>query len=382
MKIALKIIVPFIIIGVALFGFSLLKKSKPEPQSRQPEEVIPQVEIVRVSPTDHSPPVLSFGTVQPLFETTLAPQLSGQIIRVSERFRTGRRVKAGELLVEIDPTDFEAALAQLESNKALAEQTLAEEKIRAQQAREDWKASGRDLAKASPFVLREPQLTAAEASIAGSQAAIEKARADLTRTRIVSPFDAIVTTRSASVGNSATPNTVLGILVSTEAAEVPLPLTAQEFARVALPTEAVLTSPTKPGLEWFATIERLSPTVDRNQTVTAIAEIKTPYESAEKSLPVGTFVNASIAARPIENSYRISETSLINDSFIWTVTSEDTLERIKAQRVYTQKGDVFIRLVDEVDGSTLRVIARPLTNFENGMKVQPVEGNAEPLSRS
>jgi|GEM_PF-5083722 len=102
-------------------------------------------------------------------------------------------------MVRIDPTDFEATLAQEQSNLATARRVLAEEEIRAQQAASDWKASGRELSRASDFVLRKPQLAAARATIQSVRASIEKALADLERTTIKAPFDAIVTERSASM---------------------------------------------------------------------------------------------------------------------------------------------------------------------------------------
>ena len=376
MKILLKILAPIVILGLAIAGFLFLKSTKPEPKSQEPKPVVPQAEIIRVSPADHSPPVLSFGTVRPLFETSLTPQVSGRITRVAEDFRIGRIVSKGTTLVEIDPTDFNSTVSQLQSNLATAERTFAEEEIRAEQAAADWKASGRSLETASSFVLREPQLAAARSAIDGARAAVEKAEADIGRTKIVAPFDAVVSARSASLGNLASPQTPLGSLVSTEAAELALPLSANEFTRIKLPTMATLSSPTKPGVEWQARIDRLSPTVDRNQTITAIAEVQSPYAAPDKVLAIGTFANASIEAEPITSAYALPETALVNDSFIWVVSNDDELAKVNAERLYSQKGKVFVRLSGTEAEPPLSVVSRPLTNFQPGLKVKPVD--AEP----
>ena len=165
----LKIIIPIAIIVLAVLGFKFLGSLKPEPKSRQPPPIVPMVDVISVSPKDHAPPVKSYGTVSSYFETALTPQVNGRITYVSEKFRVGETVDTEHLLVKIDPTDFQAALAAEESNLTVAERTYAEEEIRAEQAAGDWKASGRDLSKASDFVLRKPQLAAAQASIASAK---------------------------------------------------------------------------------------------------------------------------------------------------------------------------------------------------------------------
>lgn len=370
MKVALKIIIPIAIIALAVFGFRILGGMKPEPESRQPSPVVPVVEVLEVLPADHSPPVKSFGTVSSYFETGLTPQVSGRIMYVSPEFRVGERVEPEHLLVKIDPTDYEAALAGEDANLTIAERTLAEEEIRSEQAAGDWKASGRDLAKASEFVLRKPQLAAARASIESAKASIAKARADLERTEVRAPFPAIVTARQASPGNQASPQTSLGTLISTEKVEIRLPLTALQAARVAIPTTAVLTSPLRPGAEWQATLVRMEPTVDQqNQVMYAVAEVVEPFSNAENPLPVGIFANAMIEARPIPASYRIPEAAFVEDSFMWEMDDEGKLRKIMAERVHTYDGRVFIRPESGGTGM-LRVVSRPLSNFRAGMLVK------------
>ena len=86
MKMALKIIIPLVILVLAFGGFKLLGSLRPEPQSRQPPPVVPLVDLARVSPEEHAPPVVSFGTVEAYFETGLTPQVSGKVMAVSPKF--------------------------------------------------------------------------------------------------------------------------------------------------------------------------------------------------------------------------------------------------------------------------------------------------------
>lgn len=377
MKMALKIIIPLVILVLAFGGFKLLGSLRPEPQSRQPPPVVPLVDLARVSPEEHAPPVVSFGTVEAYFETGLTPQVSGKVMAVSPKFRVGERVGSEDVLVTIDPTDFKAALAQQESALTVAARALAEEEIRAEQAAGDWEASGRELSRASDFVLRRPQLAAARADVEAVQAQIDKARADLQRTEVKAPFAAIVTARTASPGNQASPQASLGTLVSTEKVEIRLPLTAGQAARVELPARATLESPLKPGESWEATLVRMEPTVDRqNQVIFAIAEVMDPFAEGRVPLPVGIFANASISAKPIENSYKIPEAAYVDDRFIWVMDGEGELERVEAERIHTEDGQAFVKPVEGGRGELL-IVTRPLSNFRSGMKVKTAEDMGE-----
>ena len=139
---------------------TLLHLKEPK-EIRAPSVVVSEAEIILVKPSDHEPPVRSYGTVRPLFETNLVAQVSGIVKEVATEFRVGRRVNKGMILAKIDDTDYRAALAREQSNLANAKRILAEELVRADQAAEDWVASGRLLADASGFVLRRPQVEAA-----------------------------------------------------------------------------------------------------------------------------------------------------------------------------------------------------------------------------
>lgn len=370
MKIALKIIVPILILVLAIFGFRGLVSLKPEPRNKEPAPVVPLVEVVRVDAEDHAPPVRSFGTVRSYFETTLTAQVTGRITFVSPKFREGEKVEEDHLLVKIDDTDFQAALAGEEANLTVAQRTLAEERIRAEQAAGDWEASGRSLDTASDFVLRKPQLAAAEADIEAVRARITKAEADVERAEVRAPFDAVVTARDAAPGNLASPQTVLGTLISTEKVEIRLPLNPEQMARVQIPAVAEITSPLKPGVSWEAELKRMEPLVDQqNQVMYAVAEVQEPFAEDGETLPVGIFANASIEANAIGSSYKVPEAAHVGDEHIWVMDEDRTLRRMGARRVYMEDGFVYVK-VDDADGGALDVITRPLSNFRTGMMVK------------
>lgn len=108
-----------------------------------------------------------------------------------------------------------------------------------------------------------------------------------------------------------------------------------------------------------------------------IAEIKKPYHAEPEPLVVGAFVNARIPGRVINDSYKVPEAALVNDSYLWIVGDGDKLCRVEAQRVYGYETNVYLRISDQALKASdlappLRVITRPLATFKHGKEVKPV----------
>ena len=397
MKTIINIIIPLAIIAGAVLGYKSMKASKEPPKSKQPPIIIPVITTIDITRQDHTPPIITFGTVQSQFETNLIAQVPGKITFVSPDFRVGNSIPAKTVLLRIDDTDYQAALAQAQYNLTLAERTLAEETILAKQAADDWILSGRQLKNASDFALRKPQLKAAQANVIATKATIKKSQEDINRTEIKAPFDAIITNLSSSIGNFATTQTSLGTLLSSKTAEVRLPLTTEQSSRLQRPEEnklltIKLTTPTSPGTSWSAKLVRTEPSIDpRNQITFIIAEIDNPYTTNERPLPIGTFVNAEIPAKTIKNSYKVPETSLVDDSFIWSVTTQNpisknkppeekqkaTLKKNRILRIHSQDGQAYIHINEPKTPKTITIATRPLTNFKPNNEVKP-----EPLTPS
>lgn len=388
MNIIIRIIVSVFIIAAFYLAGKQLIAGKPEQESRMPALVVPRVNSILVPLGNHRPSVTSYGNVQSYFETQLTPEVNGKISSVSPQFRVGEMISEGETLATIDDSDYQSALATQKATLTLQESALAEEEIRAKQASEDWQSSGREISSASDFVLRKPQLAAARANIDAAQTAIDKAEVDLTRTMIKAPYDAVVTARTASLGNYATAQNSLGTLIATEKAEIRIPLTAEQMKRIEFsegePLEITLTSPSQPNLKWAARLTRMEPTLDpQNQVRYAIATIENPYINKISPLPVGSFVNISIPTAEIKNAYKIPESALVNDKYVWLVDREKNLVRAEAIRIQSDASFAYVRIKLENLQPPLKVVFRPLSNFRSGTKVEvevkeETESNQQP----
>jgi membrane fusion protein (multidrug efflux system) len=166
-----------------------------------------------------------------LVNATIRAQVTGYLIR--QNYKEGDLVKKGQVLFEIDPRTFQAALAQaegvLEQAKGSVDQSVAE--VGAQEAR--WGVAKANLARVKPLaeqnavsqkdlddaigaeqstrasvLASQAAVLAARASVNAAQAAVEKARLDLSFTQILSPVTGIAGIAKAQIGGLVGPGSV------------------------------------------------------------------------------------------------------------------------------------------------------------------------------
>lgn len=377
------VLLPIVILAAFLIVKGMIA-SKPERLAQKPRAIIPSVAFIESSPQSINPTITSYGNIKSFFEAQLSAQVGGEIIAISPAFNSGQSVTKGELLVEIDPADYLAVIAQREATLATAQQALSEEETRSMLAAQDWTESGRAIEDATDLTLRKPQLGAAQATVDSAEASLQKAQLDLKRTKVTAPFDAIVQSRSTSPGNVVNSGTTLGVLVAKERAEVRLPLTPTQVRRLDLPMngshaapaqaiEATLTTPTQPNASWKATISRTEPSVNQqNQVIYVVGEIEAPFSNPNAFLPIGAFVDAKIPAKTIHAAHRIPNTSLVEDAFVWVITAENTLSKVPVTRIIADGDALIIRFKNDSADATYTVATRPLASFRQGQPVKPI----------
>jgi len=220
---------PWVLLGVAAAVFSLpffAACQKEEKGSGPPPP--PVVEVVEVTQKDVPMVNEWVGTLDGLVNATIRAQVTGYLTK--QNYKEGDLVKKGQVLFEIDPRTFEAALAQakglLEQGKASLEQSSAE--VAVQEAR--WNTAKANLARVKPLaeqnavsqkdlddaigaeqstrasvLAAQASVLAARASMNAAQASVEKAQLDLGFTKILSPIDGIAGIAKAQIGNLAGP---------------------------------------------------------------------------------------------------------------------------------------------------------------------------------
>ena len=168
------------------------------------------------------------GTLEGYVNAQIQPQVSGYLIR--QDYHEGAVVKKDQLLFEIDPRPFQAALDQAKGQLAQAEAQMANAETNV----------NRDIPEAEAHAIPQSQLDTdtqslrgAKAAVEASQAAVEQAELNLGYTRVVSLVDGIAGINTVQVGNLVGPSTVLTAVSQVSPIKVYFPISEQEYLRMA-----------------------------------------------------------------------------------------------------------------------------------------------------
>ena len=305
------------------------------------------VETRTIAPTSFQVNVPSYGIVRPRIQSLLVAQVSGQIVDKSPNFDEGGYFAEGEVMLTIDPRDYEANVMIAEASLADAQQSLAEEEARADQAQVDWNRLGNE-GEASDLVLRKPQLAAARARVASAEANLIKARLDLERTRIRAPFDGRVLRQIVDLGQVVGNNTQLAEFYSVDVAEVRLPIANKDLGFIDLPesgigrdaasTEATLYSELASSDTWDARVVRTEAAIDDTaRQLHVLVHVADPFTADEQHkvpLKIGQYVTASIEGRLLENVIVIPSSTIYQGSYVYVV-EEGTLQRRELELLWS-----------------------------------------------
>ena len=346
---------------------------RPEPPRKEREVLDPLVEVMGLEAMTANFEVRSQGTVLPRTETILSSEVSGTITWISPKFVAGGVFEENEVLMRIDPTNYEVALRQAE---ALVKQRQIEydgaSKLRSQGYR------------------AEAELASAAAALASAEAELTRAKRNLERTYIRLPYEGIVRAKESDLGQFVNPGTRLGITFATDAAEVRLPLTDTDLAFINLPDPgaaadsetiegpSVILSAVQKGrvTEWPARIVRTEGVVDEKSRVTyAVARIEDPYRLHGNGpmLPVGTFVTATIAGTVAEGIIRIPRVVVRGSNQVVFVDEDD---KIRMRTVDIARSDEDFVYVRGGASPGERIVLTTLESPINGMSVRTQQSGA------
>ena len=339
------------------------------------------VEAQTLAPQDYAIWIDSYGLVRPRIQSTLIAQVSGEIVSVNQNVRDGGFFEKGDLLGQIDPTDFEANVDIAAAILTDAEQSLAEAEARRNQALEDWNRLGNS-GDPPPLVQRLPQLKAAQARVKSAKAQLKKARVELRRTRITAPFAGRVLRKLVDIGQVVSDGTPLAEIYAIGAVEIRLPLQNRDLPFIDLPesfrfsdveqqidASTLIRSDLSGPATWPAKLVRTEGSIDSSaRQLHVIAEIEDPFGRASEGqapIKVGQYVTASIPGRTIADAIVVPVGAVYQSSYVYVV-EHDTLQR-RAVVVTWQNGRDAV--IDSGLEQGDELIVTPLGQVTSGIPV-------------
>lgn len=218
-----KIAAAVVVIAVVFFGYRAWKDGASQPVQQaaaEPVVIVRQVEKFDAS----SVPSEYVGRVESIQSVSVKPQISGEIAKVC--FKEGSVVKAGQLLFQIDPKQYEATvqLRKAELQQAEANLVTAEKYYKRVTAASERAVSATDRDTAEGSFLQ------AKAAVAQAKAALKLAQIDLGYCRITSPITGKIGRALYTKGNYVTPQiTELASIVQMDPIRVSYPLPDRDY---------------------------------------------------------------------------------------------------------------------------------------------------------
>ena len=385
-KVALAITPILILVGA--YGIYQVLTFQP-PRAMQVQFELPSI-LVQTGTAERQPTtyyVESRGTVSPRTQTTLVSEVSGQIVEVSNAFVRGGFFNEGDLLMRVDPRNYETALKTAEAEVARVKTRLEQEQALAGYALQDWqrlKQNVQETPAPSALALRRPQMNEVLADLASAEARLEKAEEDLSRTSILAPYDGLVTEKRADVGQFINAGSALASTIAVDFAEVRLPLSLQDLKFVDLPNESpetyldveLASSIGGESKTWTAKIVRSEGVIDStSRVIYVVAQVEDPYDlegNGINALRIGSYVTAKIRGKEAGMIFAVPRHAVRDDSTMWLVDGESKIFPRTVTVVRTDDKNAYVTDgLNEGEIYCITAIDKPLP----GMKVRFDGGN-------
>lgn len=393
----------WICLGILLSGVALttlIFSTEPEAKTEGATvETAMLVDVTHVEKGTFEPVIVATGTVQPVEDVQLSPLVSGQIIRRDPTFTPGGFVKKNQILLQIDPSDYQNTLELRKSELMQSQTTLDTEMGRQQIASQDLQLIVDDsLFGSNPLseeerqlVLRKPQLNAVKATIEASKASVKQARLNLERTTIRAPFDAHILTQNVSTGSQVSQGDNLGRIVGTDYYWIIATVPVSKLQWLKFPRNSsekgspvrIENSTTWPnGTHREGYLERKIGALDgQTRLARVLVRVEDPLGKKMNSsntpmLIIGSFVEVFINANPIENVVRLNKDFVRSSETVW-VMKDDKLEIREVDIALTD--DQYAYISNGLQNGD-KVVTTDLSTVNNGIGLRTEGANKENTS--
>ncbi len=429
----------FIVLAVVVLAAGavitrLVIQNRPKPEVVIAPEPRRFVRTMLLKKQDKTFWVKGFGTVRPKKELSIVPEVSGKVVERSSGFRTGGFIKKGDLLFQIDPADYELAIerrkaeiAQLRADIArlrqeeknhqadleIAERHLelvSQERERNNRLRRQGVISSGQYDQSQQNFLRQErtvqsiknvlallpvQLRQKRAALNASRSELKRAALQLSRTKLVSPFDARVRETSLDVGDFASAGRSVGKIYDVSVLEVPVSLPvedarwvfrrnqgaafprSQEEVKPFLPTARVSWGQFGEKVEWRGRVSLVDSGLDEStRALTLVVEIPEPMKNwmpgERPPLFVGMFVEVNIKGVTMPDVFVIPRAALRERDHVYLL-NEGKLRIQKVEVIRKGQDGVVIRNgVNE----NARIIISAIPDPVSGMRLNDQNGIA------
>lgn len=349
-KKAIKLLIPLGIVIAAILIARLMVDSREELKPGDAAQPVPRVQAVAVTLSEVPIEIVAHGNVTSRYELDLASEVTGRVVWVAPEFEPGEIVAAGTVLLRIDPVNYQLALAQARAALATANIALADAKA----------------------LKRQAAIGEGELNIEAARQRIVKAEQELAYAEIKAPFAAVIDKQIVELGQFISTGQPVARLLSSDIAQVTLPLAPSEagFVELAIGTPVTLRAQIgEQQQQWQGTLARVEARVDQQSRVLpVVVEVTSPYDTSvhPHRLPLGLFVEVTLPGRAVSSAVRLPSSALHADDSVF-VAVDNVLQRNFVNVIHRGGDNVVINSGLE---SGDQVVTTRLELMFEGMKVE------------
>ena len=388
-----RILLPLVVlIAGAMIALHLLETG-PQAKTMPKKKNAALVKVMPVKFGTYQTVIDAMGVVRAAQSIAIKPQVSGKVISISEYLLPGGRFGKEDILLQLDPRDYQLSVSQQASAVAQAESNLELEEGNQIVARRELVLLGEQVSEAEEkLMLRQPQLNNLQVALEIAEAKYEQAQLNLDRTNIQAPFNGIVQTRDVNVGTWVSSSTSLATLIGSDSYWVEVSVPEGDLKWISFPedpgekgSKVKIYNPTAWSDESFreGRVIQLMPALEtQGRMARLLVEVDDPLaiepgNRGKAPLLIGSFVRVAIDGKPLQKALELSREHLRDGENIW-VFSEDGRLVIRKVSVAFKSRDTVLITEGIAQGEKLIIssLAAPIA----GMKVvlDGQSGSAKP----
>lgn len=195
--------------------------------------------------SDWQPTVEALGNLRASQEAALSAEVGGLVTAI--HFDSGEKARAGQALVELNPSPLKAQLAQLEAQAALAEVNLK-----------------RDEAQLKIRAISQAAVDNDIATLKSAQAQVAAQKALIAQKTIAAPFSGQLGIRQVNLGQYLAPGSPIVTLQKLDPMDVDFTVPQNQIDLIRIGMKASLQTSAAPGKTFEATVTAIEPQVDTN----------------------------------------------------------------------------------------------------------------------
>jgi len=284
------------------------------------------------------------GTVQAYKTVAVKTRVDGQVVKVA--FQEGQDVKEGDLLFQIDPRPYQAAL-----DRAVAAKQRDEAQLEGAQLDLDryGKLIGSGFQSRQSYDQQKAQVDSLKAAIVGDQAAIDTAKLNLVYSDIRAPIDGRTGQRLVDLGNLVQTSQNTTLVSITQIKPIFVNFTVPQYANHNLrksQAQRPLTAYAYNADDTYKLAEGTVTLVDNQiDTATGTLRLKATYENKDEQLWPGEFVSVRLQLSTRKGATTVPQRAVMQGSsgpYGYVVKADNTVERRALEVAATQDGIAVI----------------------------------------